>query len=66
MAAGAGAIGVEIGGNAQYHGENQQRPVLGAGSPPMAQSIDDACALVNYSLALWLIVICLFTVIGNF
>ena len=66
MAAGAGAIGVEIGGNAQYHGENQQRPVLGAGSPPMAKSIDDACALVNYSLALWLIVICLFTVIGNF
>ncbi len=57
MAAGAGAIGVVLGGSAHYHGQEQQRPVLGAGKPPMAKSIDDACSLVNYSLALWVLVI---------
>jgi adenosylcobinamide-phosphate synthase len=54
MAAGAGAIGVELGGAAQYQGQNQERPSLGAGVAPTAQSINDACALVNHSLALWL------------
>jgi adenosylcobinamide-phosphate synthase len=57
MAAGAGAIGVELGGSAQYHGHNQERPTLGSGQQPNAQSIDDACDLVNHSLVLWLIVI---------
>ena len=57
MAAGAGAIGVQLGGSANYHGQQQQRPVLGNGEEPMAASIDAACTLVNYSLALWLLVI---------
>jgi len=57
MAAGAGAIGVELGGSAQYHGQTQTRPTLGAGVEPSSQSIDDACALVNHSLVLWLLVI---------
>ncbi len=65
MAAGAGAIGVELGGSAQYYGQNQERPVLGFGNPPMAASVDDACQLVNYSLALWLIVIALLALIGG-
>jgi adenosylcobinamide-phosphate synthase len=57
MAAGAGAIGVELGGSAQYHGQTQTRPTLGAGIEPSAKSIDDACTLVNHSLVLWLAVI---------
>ena len=64
MAAGAGAIGVELGGSAQYHGQNQERPTLGSGSAPMAASIDDACNLVNNSLVLWLAVICLIAFMG--
>jgi adenosylcobinamide-phosphate synthase len=64
MAAGAGAIGVELGGSAQYDGQHQPRPILGSGSAPMASSIDDACNLVNYSLALWLAVICLPALLG--
>jgi len=64
MAAGAGAIGVELGGSANYHGQNQHRPVLGSGSAPMAASIDDACDLVNNSLVLWLAVICLLAFMG--
>ncbi len=57
MAAGAGAIGVELGGSAQYHGQTQTRPTLGAGVEPSAKSIEDACNLVNHSLVLWLLVI---------
>jgi len=57
MAAGAGAIGVELGGSAHYHGHSQDRPHLGAGSEPKAQSIDDACSLVNLSLVVWVLVI---------
>ena len=64
MAAGAGAIGVELGGSAQYEGQNQTRPILGSGSVPMAASIDDACDLVNYSLVLWLAAIGLLAVMG--
>ena len=64
MAAGAGAIGVELGGSAQYEGQNQTRPILGSGSAPMAASIDDACNLVNYSLVLWLAAISLLAVVG--
>jgi adenosylcobinamide-phosphate synthase len=65
MAAGAGAIGVILGGSAHYHGQEQQRPVLGAGQPPMAKSIDDACTLVNYSLALWLIVMAAISILSK-
>jgi adenosylcobinamide-phosphate synthase len=64
MAAGAGAIGVELGGSAQYEGQNQTRPILGSGSAPMAASIDDACNLVNYSLVLWLATIGLLAIMG--
>lgn len=65
MAAGAGAIGVELGGSATYHGQTQERPVLGSGTAPMAKSIDDACQLVNYSLALWLAIIALLAIMGG-
>ncbi|MDC9720046.1 MAG: adenosylcobinamide-phosphate synthase CbiB [Gammaproteobacteria bacterium] len=64
MAAGAGAIGVQLGGNAQYHGQTQRRPVLGTGKAPMASSIDDACVLVNYSLAVWMVLIGMLAVGG--
>jgi adenosylcobinamide-phosphate synthase len=65
MAAGAGAIGVELGGCAQYHGQNQERPTLGSGQQPNAQSIDDACDLVNHSLVVWLVIICLLAFMGT-
>ena len=57
MAAGAGAIGVRLGGPAPYHGHWQPRPALGRGSPARAASIHRALALVRHGLGLWLLVL---------
>ncbi len=54
MAAGAGALGVLIGGPVRYHGTPQDRPSLGAGTPASPPDIDRALALLRRSLALWL------------
>lgn len=56
MAAGAGALGLALGGPAYYHGEWIKRPVLGEGLVPRPDDIDRAIMLVRRSLALWLIV----------
>ena len=54
MAAGAGSLGVLLGGSACYGGRVQVRPRLGAGRAPQAADIDRALRLVRRSLALWL------------
>lgn len=53
MAAGAGAIGVCVGGAAQYHGEWKDKTRLGCGPVARGQDIANACALVNRTLVLW-------------
>jgi adenosylcobinamide-phosphate synthase len=54
MAAGAGALGLQLGGPAVYHGVLEARPVLGAGTAPAASDIVRAIRLVQHSLWLWL------------
>ena len=56
VAAGAGALGLALGGPARYHGEWIVRPVLGEGLAPRADDIGRAIALVRRSLGLWLAV----------
>ena len=56
MAAGAGAIGVALGGPAPYHGEMMLRPPLGEGRDADASSISTALRLVRRGVLLWLIV----------
>ncbi|RMP06445.1 hypothetical protein ALQ30_200699 [Pseudomonas syringae pv. persicae] len=58
MAAGAGALGVELGGAAIYHGELHERAQLGEGAPADAGSIDRGWQLVQRGVWLWLLVIC--------
>ncbi|HEY9033980.1 MAG TPA: adenosylcobinamide-phosphate synthase CbiB [Pseudomonadales bacterium] len=59
MAAGAGALGVSLGGAACYHGQWQQRPLLGlalqAGSAANRHSIVAACRLLDRSLGIFLL-----------
>lgn len=57
MAAGAGSLGVELGGAAVYHGITQLRPALGEGEAPTAAHIDSALQLIRRSLLLWLAVL---------
>ena len=57
MAAGAGALGIVLGGAASYHGSIKQRPTLGNGQPAQAQDIERAIALVQRSTGLWVAVI---------
>jgi adenosylcobinamide-phosphate synthase len=58
MAAGAGALGVELGGPAVYHGELHQRAILGEGPAADARAIDRGWALVQRGVWLWLLIIC--------
>lgn len=54
MAAGAGSLGVLLGGAAIYHGEVEIRPPLGTGPTPVAADLGRAIALIRHSLWLWL------------
>lgn len=55
MAAGAGALGISVGGNAVYHGREEVRPVLGTGPRARAGDIVRALDLVRRGLWLWLV-----------
>lgn len=54
MAAGAGSLGVQLGGAAIYHGQLEQRPLLGNGPAPVAGDLARAIVLIRRSLWLWL------------
>ena len=61
MSAGAGSLGVLLGGAAIYHGQEEIRPPLGAGPAPEAADLSRAISLIQRSLWLWLAI---FFVIG--
>lgn len=61
MAAGAGSLGLALGGAAIYHGQEEIRPPLGNGPAPLAADLGRAIRLIRHSLWLWLAV---FFVIG--
>lgn len=57
MAAGAGALGLVLGGAAQYHGARKERPTLGLGRVVESHDISSAIQLVQRSLWLWVVLI---------
>ncbi|WP_120993078.1 adenosylcobinamide-phosphate synthase CbiB [Stutzerimonas urumqiensis] len=59
MAAGAGALGVSLGGPAVYHGVSHDRPPLGEGAAPVARDIERALDLVWMGAGLWCVAILL-------
>lgn len=65
MAAGAGALGLSLGGPAMYDGEWEQRPPLGMGRQPQAADIEAALKLVRRSLWLWLGALMVPSVLGT-
>ncbi|HKT29674.1 adenosylcobinamide-phosphate synthase CbiB [Dyella sp.] len=56
MAAGAGALGVKLGGAAPYDGVWEARPELGEGTTPDAEAIHRALQLLHRGVVLWLAV----------
>lgn len=56
MSAGAGSLGVQLGGAAIYHGTEEIRPPLGSGPAPVAADLGRAITLIRHSLWLWLTV----------
>jgi adenosylcobinamide-phosphate synthase len=65
MAAGAGALGVRLGGAAIYEGCLHQRPTLGWGEAPRAPDIGRALRLVRTSLILWVSLLLLAALINH-
>lgn len=59
MAAGAGALGVRLGGPAVYHGRPRRRPRFGLGALPRAVDIRRAVRLVRYGAVLWVLAVLL-------
>ncbi len=59
MAAGAGALGVRLGGPAHYHGRLRRRPLLGKGIAPSPETPAQALALLRRALGWWLALIAL-------
>lgn len=55
MATGAGALGLQLGGGAGYHGHWVERPPLGRGRAPATKDIGRALRLLNRAVALWLL-----------
>jgi adenosylcobinamide-phosphate synthase len=63
MSSGAGALGVQLGGAAIYHGEVEHRPTLGDGPPAVGADIHRAWQLVARTTVLWLAVACVAAVL---
>lgn len=57
MAAGAGALGVRLGGGATYRGLRSKRPYFGWGKACRATDISQCLTLIDKSLVAWLLVI---------
>ncbi len=53
MAAGAGALQVQLGGDAVYAGQSKARPALGAGAIPDIHAITRAIRLLDRGVYLW-------------
>jgi len=65
MAAGAGSLGLALGGRARYHGAWRERPALGEGTAPTAVDIGRAVALVERGVWLWLLLVTLAALAGS-
>jgi adenosylcobinamide-phosphate synthase len=61
MAAGAGALRLQLGGGAWYHGAWEERPLLGAGDIAQADDIGRALKLLDRALLLWIVVLLVIT-----
>lgn len=65
MAAGAGTLGLQLGGPAPYAAGWRQRPMLGQGRRPTGADIPAAVRLVDRAVALWVVLLLVFVIISG-
>lgn len=65
MSAGAGSLGLALGGAAIYHGQIEERPVLGEGRPARGEDIPRALMLMRRTTVLWLALLLLGATLGD-
>ncbi len=65
MAAGAGALAIQLGGGDYYHGSWRERPLLGTGKIAGANDIERAIQLLHKTLLVWLATIWLLALIKD-
>lgn len=63
MTAGAGSLQITLGGGAVYHGQWQEKIIMGEGAEPEAHDIERALQLVRNSAWLWVVAYALIGVI---
>lgn len=63
MTAGAGSLQMTLGGGAMYHGQWQEKIIMGEGSQPVAKDIERALALVRHGAWCWVCVFALLLLI---
>jgi len=66
MSAGAGSLGILLGGGGYYHGQWQAKPILGLGREPHREDIVAVVALFNRATMLWLFCMTLLIFIVKF
>lgn len=54
MSSGAGALKLQLGGKSTYHGEIEEKPLLGSGRAAEREDICRTLSLVNRSVILWI------------
>jgi adenosylcobinamide-phosphate synthase len=57
MAAGAGALNIELGGCATYHGKLRNKPILGVGRIATPSDILAALNLLRQATFLWVVLL---------
>ena len=66
MAAGAGALQIELGGVAQYHGQWIDKPQLGLGAAVSSGDIPRSLMLLHRAIFIWICVIALIEFVGYY
>jgi len=65
MTSGAGALNIQLGGPAWYHGKLKQKVFFGNKRVPDNNDINKANSLITASLVLWLIIIIILEILGG-
>jgi len=65
MTSGAGALNIQLGGPAWYHGKLKQKVFFGSKRVPDNNDINKANSLITASLVLWLIIVIILELLGG-